>query len=444
MNKNIFKTLLTLAIPMMLQSFLHSSLSFMDTFMIGQLGENEIAAVGIAGQLVFIFSIVQFGIHSGLSVHSSQFWGKRDIKSIQNLLGIGLLLGFASALLFFFIAVIIPNQFVSLYTNSPDVHVQAVQYLRIVGLSFFSTAIVYTYTYNLRSTEVVKPPLVASIISVLMNLILNYLFIFGNFGFPALGVVGAATATTLSRIIESVFLISVVYVKKYTAAASLKKMMSFSSSFFKKIIRISWPVFMNELCWVLGISVYNWLYATLGTEAIAAVNIVSTIENLVFTPFFGMFGAGAVIMGNKIGAGKKDEAYLYGRSILFFQFILALITGIVLILFRGSILSLYNISDVTYNNAVYLIIVVSLIMSVKILNYTFNVSIFRGGGDTKYSLFLDFSGVWLIGVPMAILGVFVFHLPVYLVMSMVVLEEIFKFFLAVHRFRSRRWIKNLV
>ncbi len=316
MKKHIYRNLLILAVPMMLQSFLHSSLSFIDTFMIGQLGDVEIAAVGIANQLIFIFFIVQFGIHSGISVHTSQYWGKKDLKSIQKLLGISMVLGMGTLVIFFSIAFFFPVQFLSLYTKDPVVLEKAVSYLRIISLSFISSVLVYTYTHNLRSTEIVKPPLYASIVSVLLNLVLNYVLIFGKFGFPIMGVKGAAVATAISRVVESLLLLFFVYFNKFPASVGFKKMFNFSFLFFKSIIKISWPVFMNELCWVIGISVYNWVYASLGTEAIAAVNIVSTIENFVFTPFFGMFSAGAVIMGNKIGAGQKDEAFSYGKSIL--------------------------------------------------------------------------------------------------------------------------------
>lgn len=443
-NKHIIKTLLTLAVPMILQNFLHSSLTFLDTFMIGQLGDQAVAAAGIAGQLLFIFSIIQFGIHSGITVLSSQYWGKKDLDAIKHLLGIQLSAGMIPVCIFILIFYVFPFEFVSLYTEDPQIARWAVSYLRLTGLSLFFTVLVYSYTFNLRSAEITALPLIASIISVLINLVLNYLLIFGKMGFPELGIKGAAIGTSAARITEALFLVLFVYVKKYPSAAKLREMFSFSKGFLKSVFKVSYPVFLNELFWVLGVGLYNWIYSKLGTESLAAVNIVFSIENFAFTPFFGLFSAGAVILGNKIGEGKKSEAYLYGRVILYFQFYLALITGLVLFFFRELILSFYQISSVTRFNAENLMTVICLIMAARVLNYTFNVSIFRGGGDTRFSLFLDFSGVWLIGIPMALTGAFILELPVYYVMSLAVLEEIYKVILALRRFRSEKWIRSLI
>lgn len=439
-----YKTLLVLAFPMMVQNLLHSSLSLIDTFMIGQLGDRAIASVGIAGQLFFVFFVLQFGIHSGISVHTSQHWGKKNIVTIRQLLGVQMGLGIMAMMIFLFIIYAVPMRFISLYTDDPLVASEALSYMKITGFSLFFSVVAYAYTFNLRSTEIVRPPLWSSLISVISNLILNYLLIFGKMGFPELGIVGAAVGTTISRGIECAVLVFLVYKGRFPSAAGIKEMTSFSYSFVKGVVKVSWPVFMNEFSWVLGISVYNWAYSSLGTESLAAVNIVSSIENFLYTPFFGIFGAGAVIMGNKIGEGKTDEAYIYGKSILFFQFSLASLTGLFLYFFRPIILSFYSISSQTVDNAAKLLIVISAVMALKICNYTFNVSIFRGGGDTKYSLFLDLSGVWMIGVPMALLGVFLFRLPVHLVMSLVVCEEVYKILLAQRRFRNKKWIKVLV
>lgn len=440
----IYKKLLFLAFPMMAQNFLHSSLTFLDTFMIGQLGDQTIAAAGIAGQLLFIFSLIQYGIHSGISVFTSQYWGKKEIEVTKHLLGIELITGMVPLLFFIPLIYLFSNEFVSLYTKDMFVAKLAASYLRITGISLIFTVFVYSFTYNLRSTGITGIPLISSIISVLINLLLNYLLIFGRWGFPELGLDGAAIGTTAAIIIETVFLLTLVYKNNCSPAATFKEMFSFSLSFFKRVLKVSWPAFMNEFCWVMGVSMFNWIYSTLGTESMAAVSIIASLENFAFTPFFGMFSAGAILVGNMIGEGRREEAYRNGSSIIKFQLILALITGLFLFLFRDIILDLYNISFLTRFYAGKLLIVICLIMSVRILNYTFNVSIFRGGGDMKYSLFLDFSGVWFIGVPFALIAAFLFKLPVYYVMSLAVLEEFYKLILALRRFKSRKWINSLI
>jgi len=394
-NRRFFKLLFTLAFPIVLQNLLHSSLTLLDILMIGQLNEASIAAVGIANQFAFIFLVIQFGVHSGISIFTAQHWGKKDYKSIKNLVGIGLILGLLISLLFTYVAIFIPEILLSLFTKDTVVINLATNYLRIIGISFSITVVTLTYTFNLRSTEIVKIPLYASTIAVFLNIFLNYILIFGKFGFPALGVTGAAIATSISRVVEGLFLVSVVYIKKFPAAATFKEMIGFDLSY-------------------------------------------------TMIPFFGVFSAGSIIVGNLIGGGNEKEAYRISKRLLIVQFVMATVTGGLMVASRGTILSFYNISDIAFKNAYNLMLVVGVVLWVKATNYTLIVSIFRGGGDTRFGLLLDVCGVWLIGVPMAFTGAFYFSLPVYYVMTMVVTEEIVKLSFAVPRFFSKKWIRNVV
>jgi Na+-driven multidrug efflux pump len=235
-----------------------------------------------------------------------------------------------------------------------------------------------------------------------------------------------------------------VYWKKYPIAARLSEMLDFDRIFLKKILSTCWPVFLNEFVWVTGVSLYNLVYARIGTNAIAAVNIVASIENFMMIPFFGMFFSGSIIIGNSIGAGKPAEAYLYGKFLLVLQFSMALFAGGIMILGRGSILSFYNVSDAAYTNAYHLMFVAGIALSVRVTNFTNVVSVLRGGGDTRFGFLLDLTAVWCIGVPMAFFAAFYLNLPVYWVMALVMTEEIYKFGLGIPRFLSRKWIRNLV
>ncbi len=443
-NKGFFVLLLTLALPIMVQNFLHSSLNFLDVLMIGQLKDSAIAAAGIANQLVFIFFLLQFGIQSGISIYASQYWGKKDVENVRKLIGIGLFTGFLIAIIFTFIAIVIPEYFISLFTTDEKVQELAIEYLQIVGLSFFISVFTYTYTANLRSTEIVIVPIFASSVAVVLNLFLNYLLIFGNFGFPVLGVKGAAIATCISRYVEGMIIVSITYFKDYPAAARFSDMINFDSAYLKRIYRTCFPVFLNEFFWSTGVAIYNIIYARIGTEAIAAVNIIASIEGFIMIPFLGILHAGTVIIGHKIGAGFPEDAYQFAKRLVIFQFLLSFAFGFLMISSRSFILSFYNISEIAYNNAYYLIVVAGLIFCIKITNYTFVVSIFRGGGDTRFGLFVDMGGIWLIGIPLALIGGFVLKLPVYWVMAMVVTEEIVKLLIEIPRFISRKWLKNII
>jgi len=419
-------------------------MTFMDTLMIGQLNETAIAAVGVANQFVFIFIIIQFGIHSGVAIFTAQYWGKKDLAHIKKLAGIGLMAGLAIGSIFIFVALVIPNAVMGLFSKDTQVIVLGSEYLQIVGISFGITVFSFSYMNNLRSMEIVKAPMYASLIAVVLNLVLNYLLIFGKLGFPAMGVKGAAIATCISRFVEGFALMGMIYWKKYPIAASLSEMLDFDRVFLKKVLTTCWPVFLNEFVWVTGVSLYNLVYARIGTQSIAAVNIVASIENFMMIPFFGMFFSGSIIIGNSIGAGKPDEAYLYGKFLLAVQFSMAIFAGGIMILGREMILSFYNISDGAYMNAYHLMFVSGMALCIKVTNFTNVVSVLRGGGDTRFGFLLDLTGVWCIGVPMAFFGAFYLNLPVYWVMALVMTEEVYKLGLGIPRFLSRKWIKNLV
>lgn len=441
--KNNIKLLIVMALPIIGQEFIHSSLGFIDTVMVGQLGESEVAAIGIAGQIVFIFFIIQFGLQSGISVNSAKYWGRGDIKSFNNQLGAGGILALFTTVICTFICYIFSEGIMLLFTNDQDVVKYGVKYLRVVSLSFVFTSLTYLFTFSLRSCEVLKAPLIASIISAILNIIFNYVLIFGKWGFKPMGIEGAAVATSLSRILSAIFLIVVIYQKKYPSAVSVRDMLSFSIRFFIKALKTSIPVLFHELMWVGGISVYLLIYSKLGTKALAAFNLATSLEKFIMTPFYGMFAAGAIIIGNKIGEGRVDSVYSISRALLLLQSIFAAIVSLTVILFRFQLTSLYNVSDLTSIYLEKLIIVVGIILTFKVINYTLAAGILRGGGDTKVSLYIESSGIWLIGIPLAFLGVYYLNLPIYLLVLLVLIEELYKFIFGFKRFKSRKWIKSI-
>ncbi|MBA3009004.1 MAG: MATE family efflux transporter [Proteobacteria bacterium] len=442
-NIRFIRLLFKLALPIALQTFLGSSMALVDTLMIGQLNEAAIAAVGIANQFVFIFMVLQFGIHGGVAIFTAQYWGRGDLVNVKKLSGIGLMTGLALGAVFTFATMVIPDAMIELFSKDTRVIGLGSEYLWIVGFSFGISVFTFSYMNNLRSMEIVKAPMYASLIAVVLNVALNYMLIFGKMGFPAMGVNGAAIATCISKFIEGFALMAMVHWKKYPIAASIAEMLDFDAAFAKRVLKTCWPVFLNELVWVSGVSIYNIVYARIGTESIAAVNIVVSIENFILIPFFGMFYAGSTIIGNSIGAGRPKDAYLYGKFLLAIQFSMGILAGGLMILSRDTILSFYNLSEGAYRNAYHLMFVSGIILCVKITNFTNIVSVLRGGGDTRFGFFLDLTGVWCIGIPIAFFAAFYFHLPVYWVMALVVTEEIYKLGLGIPRFFSRKWIKNL-
>ena len=443
-QKKFIGLMLTLALPISLQNLLTCSMTAIDILMIGQLNETAIAAVGIANQFVFMFIVIQYGIHSGISIFTAQYWGKKELGRIRHLSGMGILMGLCVAAGFSFVALVLPHKLMAIFSKDADVVRLGTGYLRIVGLSFPVSAVIFSFMSNLRSMGFVKVPMVSSMAAVALNIFLNYVLIFGNFGFPALGVTGAAIATCTAKITEGLVMTGIIYGRRYPLAATPGEMLGFDTLFFRRVLATCWPVFLNELFWVSGISMYKLVYARIGTESIAAVNIVATIEELMFIPFFGIFHGGSIMIGNSIGAGREKTAYSYGRFLLITQLVMAVGAGIFMILSRGFILSFYNISPATYENAWYLMLTAGLILWAKTTNFTNIVSVLRGGGDTRFGFLLDMTGVWCIGVPMAFFAAFYLELPVYWVMALIAVEELVKLGIGIPRFLSKKWIRNLV
>ncbi|WP_156888255.1 MATE family efflux transporter [Spirochaeta cellobiosiphila] len=440
----ILKTLIALATPIMLQSFLQNSLSFFDTLMISQLGDEKVAAVGIAVQLIFIFNMIQFGLQTGLSINTSQYYGKGDYNSIKKILGIQILFSVVSLALLWIAIFVLPDHILSLYTDDIRIKDTAKSYLQINGASLLFAILINSYTLNLRSTNVVNLPTIASGISVFINLGLNYVFIFGWGAIPAQGANGAALATAIARFANLAILLFFTYKFKYIAAASIKEMINFDSEFIKKTFKVTWPVVLNESIWVLGVSLYSWVYARMGTQSLAAVNICTSIENVLYTPFFGMFAAGSVLIGNQIGRGDTSQAKESAKLIIIMHTLLAIFTGIILIALRVPIMRIYNVSETTMYYCSRILIIIGITMGLKMLDYTFTVSIFRGGGDTKFSLFLDFSGVWLIGVPISLIAGMIFKIPVYWLVGLVKIEHFYKILLAWVRYKKDKWIRKVI
>ncbi|HSV86005.1 MAG TPA: MATE family efflux transporter [Levilinea sp.] len=442
-DSTYFKTLVRIAFPIAVQHFVTSSLNAVDVIMVGQLGETALAAVGLANQVFFLLMLLLFGVSSGAGMFTAQFWGKRDVESIHKVLGIGLLLATGSSLIFTLAALFFPETILGIYSKDPAVVALGSAYLRRVAYSYIFTSITFSFASVLRSTENVKLPMFVSIVALSLNTALNYALIFGNFGFPQMGVEGAAIATVIARSLECITLVLLTYRLRTVVAARVSELFGFSRAFVQRYLKIALPVMFNEMMWSLGITIYNIVYARIGTESIAAVNISVTIEGMAIVLFIGISNAAAIMIGNHIGAGEEFKAFDYGRRTLMISISGAVIVGVGILTSKDLMLSLYQISDITRQNASMILTIMSFSIWVRVANMTMIVGIFRSGGDTRFSFALDVGSIWLVGVPLALIGAFVFHFPVYGVVLMIMAEEFVKMLIGLWRFSSRKWINNL-
>lgn len=442
-DRQFFRRLLTLSTPIIIQNLLTFALGAVDMLMIGQLGDKPVAAVGLADQVFFVMILMQFGIASGAAIFVAQYWGKGDIVRIHRVLGLALGLGVLGSLSFTLIAVFTPQWVLGIYTKDTAVIALGSDYLRIVGWSYIGTSVAIIYNFVLRSIEQVKLPMITGAIALLLNTGLNYILIFGHFGFPALGVSGAAIATCGARLLEPVILLGIIYSRKLPLAAPPRRFVAVDRAFVVKFLNTTLPVVATEVVWSLGITMYSIIYAHISTEAIAAINIVVTIERVAFVIFLALSNASAIMIGNLIGANEIGQATRYARRFLILGVLGALPVGLLVALGAEPLLSLYQISPTVSRYARLTMTMMALVLPLKVTTLMIFIGVLRSGGDTQFSLLVEACFIWLLGVPLAYFGAFVLGLPVYWVYLLVVTEEVGKALVALRRFISGKWIHRL-
>jgi putative MATE family efflux protein len=443
-DKTFMRAMLSLAIPVAFQQFITASLNMVDVIMVGQLGEAAIAALGLANQVFFLLVLFLFGVTSGMAIFTAQFWGKGDEENIRKVLGICLTVAISVGFLFTLAATLIPEKVLGFYTEDPEVVALGKSYLRIVGFSYVFMAVTTSYFAVLRSITLVKMTVVVSVIAIVLKTSLGYLLIFGIGGLPALGVRGAAIGTTFGWIFEAILIIALVYALKTPLAANPLTYFRFGRTFLGKVLKTAMPAAANEVFWSVGITIYNAVYAHIGTDAIASVQISATIEEIAFVFFIGLGNACAIMVGNKIGEREKEIAFEYGRRFTILTVLVALLAGVIILFLRGPVVGLYEISPLAAGNARRLMMIFALSAWLRSINFILFVGALRAGGDTRFAMFMELFSIWVIGVPAALIGGFVLQLPVHGVYMMVLIEELVKVFIISRRYLSRKWIHDLV
>ena len=439
---DFLKTIIRTAFPIAMQFFLASAVNLIDVVMIGSLGDAAVAASGGANQIFFLLNLMLFGINSGASVFLSQFWGTRDLRNVRRTMGMMYLLGSVAVTLFTLGAVLVPQFLVGFYVHEEPALSLGASYLRIVGISYPVTALSMTLSMVCRCTGDVSLPTRASMLSIGLNVGGNALLIFGLCGFPALGLDGAAIATAIARTAECLFLLIAIYRRKLPGAASLRELFAFDRNFVTKYIKTAWPVLLNEILWSTGISLYSVAYGMLGTAALAAVQISNTAIQLVTVFTRGLSNACGIYIGRTVGAGDREKAIDYGYRFSILLPATGMVTCLVMIVVHPLILTLYQVTPETLALAKTLLILQSLQMILKSDSMVLVVGIFRAAGDTLFACLLDTGSVWLVGVPMAFLGVKL-GLPLWGLSMLIFLDDIAKVTVGfVHLFKEK-WVKNV-
>jgi putative MATE family efflux protein len=443
-NGGFYKVLLNLSLPIIFQNFVSSSLNMVDTIMIGSLGENAIAAVGLANQLFFLLILITFGINNGAAIFIAQFFGSKNYENIRKTMGIGLFFGTLISIIFFLAGYFFPNEIMKFLIQDEIVINLGVDYLKIVSFSYVFMAISFSFSVASRAIGKTMIPAVISAISLVINAILNYVLIFGKFGFSPMGVEGAAIGTLIARLFEFVVLIFFIYKEDGVLAAKPRELISFSKEFMKKYIEKASPVIINETFWALGTITYAIFIAKISADSIAVFQIALTVYRFYEVVFIGFASAAQVMIGMNIGAGKELIAKKYAFKIVLIAQISSVIISIIIFLLIPVIIGLFNLRPDVVVLATKTLKVFMYFSFFKVFNLMTIVGVFRGGGDTKFAMILEIGSVWLIGVPMAFIGSVVLKLPVYTVVTLIMLEEVMKGIVGYRRLYGLKWVNNII
>ncbi len=442
-HSGFYGSLARIALPIALQNLIISSVNMLDTVMVGRLGAAELAAVGLGNQVWFLLMLFLFGASTGAGVFTAQYWGKRDLAGVRKTTGLSMALGLAAALLFMAASLLAPTWILGLYSKDPDVVRLGAEYLRRVAPSYPLAALSFCMALALRGVERVRLPLAATVVSLALNAGLNYVLIFGKLGLPALGVRGAAYATVIARLVEALIVLIGAYARRMPPAGSLAELRSWDGAFLSRFTTIAAPVMVNEVLWSLGITCYNGILARVGTDAIAAYNVTSTISQLAMVLFMGTANAAAVMIGKRIGEGDRETAFAWARRFAILSPLLGVAVSALVVPTSALLPRLFALDPEPLRQASLMVYVLAAIIPFKVFNLHVVVGICRSGGDTKFGAFFDLFGVWGVGVPLALLGAFVLRVQPWMVFALLSLDELAKFGLGIWRLGTRRWLNDV-
>ena len=443
-NKTLLRMLGRIALPIALQSLIGSSLNLIDNLMVGSLGELELNAVGVSVQIFFIYWMIVYGFCSGGATFISQFFGVRDFANIKRTVGFTLTLAMGTGILFFTAAMIFPEYILRIFTGFPEVIALGKSYVRIGSVTFLCIAVIQPFTIALRATEQTKLPLYASVTALATNTVLNYIFIFGKLGVPAMGIAGAALATVIARIIEMSLLLFFVFGRKNIISGRFFDFFGYSRELAKRIFRNSLPTMINESMWGIGTSLYIAAFARIGIAAGAAIQACNTINNLFSMAAFSIGDAVLILVGQKIGEGKFELAYNMSKKLLVIGVTIGAAVGACTVFFGESVLGLFDFTKEGADYAMKILIVYGCTFWIHLYNGLHVTGTLRCGGDTKFAMFTECGTIWLIGVPMAFITSLYLKWPIYFAVLAVKSEEVIKGIILTKRYLTKKWLNNVI
>lgn len=443
-DKIFYKRLLTIAVPVILQSLITTGVNMVDNIMLGQLTETALSGSTQANQFIMLFTFAIMGVSMGASVLSSRYWGAKDLTSLKKVVTIALRFGLALGLGFTLVDIFLPRQIMELYFRPEAVaEIEAgVAYLRWSTATFLLMALSFALTNIMRSMDLSNVPLIASIFAFVVNIGANYVFIFGKFGFPKMGVAGAALGTVIARIVET-GIILFFFLRDKTLRYRLRDLFMPCGDLVMDFLRISVPVMLSDCLLGLGDNVLAIIMGQIGSGFVSA-NSITTILQRVSTIFIsGLSFSGCFLTGQILGEGRTEDARKQGYTYVILGAVVGACAALIIQIVSGPVINVYNITDETKAIARELMNALSIIVIFRSTNSILTKGVLRGGGDTQFLLAADMSTMWLIAVPLGALAGLVLHLSTFYTYIFLHADQIIKAIWCVFRLHSGKWIKKI-
>ena len=442
-QEHFFKAVCALAIPVALQSMLQSSFSMVDQIMIGQLGEINVAGVGLAGKFASIYSVVISAIGAVAGIMIAQYLGQKNRSEVRRSFFTNLLLGAGIAGMFMVICTLFPNQIMGAYTRDVQTRQAAAEYLMLISGTFVPMAGATLLSTLFRCLEKPRLPLYASILSALLNTSLNYIMIFGKLGISPMGVRGAAFATVISQCANFLLMLLMLSQNGFLLKSNEGEPTA--------TLRMNWgqywsmllPLLVCEVVWSLGENVYAAIYGHMSTDASAAMTLTNPIQGLVIGALCGLSQAASVIIGKHLGSGENEEAYWSAKKLMLYGAIGSALLSVIVMIASKAYVGIYQVDNAVKTMTMQILFAYAIVVPFKVLNMILGGGIIRSGGRTKYVMFIDMVGTWCFGVPLGLLSAFVWKLSIPYVYFLLSLEECIRFGISLIVFRRRKWMNQL-
>ena len=439
-KRSLRKEIVRLAFPIALQQFMTALVGACDAIMLGKLSQDAMSAVSLATQVTFVFNLFMFAFMAGENMFVAQYYGKGDYTGISQVFSLVTKICGCIAVVFLAGTLFFPEQLMRILTNEETLIVLGSEYLRVIGISYVFSGIAQTFLAIMKNCGAVNMSTLINGVMVILNIALNAVFIFGLSGFPKMGIKGAALATVLATVVQ--FLWSVGYVLCRIRAVKFS-LRSCEKKLFGRFWQKTVPLLINNLAWGIGFSMYSVIMGHLGTDAVAANGIANISKNLVVCFCLGLGNAGSIIVGNRLGADRLQEAKEVGETLTKTAIIAGIVSGLVLIALSPFITKMVDLTPTARGYLQKMLLISSYYIAGKSVNCMTIGGIFAAGGDSKFGMMCDSVTLWCIIVPLGCICAFILKLPVMVVYFVLNLDEIIKLPVVYKHYKKYKWIKNL-